>query len=184
MSCPDEAIWAVSSPERESQHRPAAISGLYQEFAADLRAFLLGLLKDHHLAEEALQATFAKAVDHHATIRDPEPRGWLFQVAYHEAMLLRRQQGVEQRHRRGLAWLKKNDTSTPDEPLIRAEVSQRLRESLAELPVEQQQVVRRRIEGNQTFAEIAAELRVPLGTVLTRMRLALRKLQHSLTDLE
>ena len=80
--------------------------------------------------------------------------------------------------------MKKDNPSAPDEPLIREEAAQRLRESLAELPAEQQQVVRRRIDGNQTFVEIAADLGVPLGTVLTRMRLALEKLQKSLTDLE
>ncbi len=38
-------------------------------------------------------------------------------------------------------------------------------------------MVERRIDSDQTFAEIAAELNVPLGTVLTRMRLALAKLK-------
>ena len=174
----------MSSPERESLQHPPAIDVLFQEFAADLLAFLLGLLRDHHLAEEALQATFAKAINQHDTIQNSNPRGWLFQVAYREAMWLRRKQGIEIRHLKGLAWLKNNRTASPDEPLIREEVVRSVRESLAALPPEQQQVVRKRIEENQTFAEIAAELGIPLGTVLTRMRLALQKLQKTLTDFE
>ena len=48
------------------------------------------------------------------------------------------------------------------------------------LPVEQQIVVRMRIDEGKTFAIIASELNVPLGTVLTRMRLAIKKLQAQL----
>lgn len=53
---------------------------------------------------------------------------------------------------------------------------------LATLPFEQQQVVEARIQRGQTFAAIAAELGLPLGTVLTRMRLALAKLRRSLGE--
>jgi len=174
----------VSSPERKHLQGPAAIGGLYQQHATDLRAFLLGLLKDQHLAEEALQGTFTKAVDQYGTIRDSNPRGWLFQVAYREAMWLRRRQGANRRGLEGLAWLQRFEETSPDEPLLREESARRVREGLAALPAEQQHVVRRRIEDNQTFAQIAADLGVPLGTVLTRMRLALEKLRQRLTDLE
>jgi RNA polymerase sigma-70 factor (ECF subfamily) len=43
-------------------------------------------------------------------------------------------------------------------------------------------VVEARIQHGQTFAAIAAELGLPLGTVLTRMRLALAKLRRSLAE--
>ncbi|MCA9247413.1 MAG: hypothetical protein KDA42_09870, partial [Planctomycetales bacterium] len=49
-----------------------------------------------------------------------------------------------------------------------------------ELPSEQREVVRMRIYEEKKFAEIAAELELPLGTVLTRMRLALKKLEAAL----
>ena len=48
------------------------------------------------------------------------------------------------------------------------------------LPVEQRRVIRMRIYEDKTFAVIAEELGAPLGTVLTRMRLALRKLEAEL----
>lgn len=160
------------------------IGGLYEQLAPELRAFLLGLLKNHDLADEALHTTFARIIEKQETIRDSNPRGWLFQVAYHEAMALRRRQGVERRGLAGLAWLRRDAESSPETPLIRAELVTRIRQSLTTLPPEQRDVVQKRIEHNQTFAAIAAELGVPIGTVLTRMRLALRKLQQQLTDLE
>ncbi len=52
------------------------------------------------------------------------------------------------------------------------------------LPADQLQVVQLRIYEEQTFQEIARRLELPLGTVLTRMRLALKKLQTSLRESE
>ena len=70
----------------------------------------------------------------------------------------------------------------PWEEAIRDEEAAAVRRALATLPFEQRQVVEARIQRGQTFAAIAAELGLPLGTVLTRMRLALAKLRHSLGE--
>jgi RNA polymerase sigma-70 factor, ECF subfamily len=51
-----------------------------------------------------------------------------------------------------------------------------VRRALMELPSPQQQVVRMRIYEGKTFAVIAQELGIPLGTALGRMRTALQKL--------
>jgi DNA-directed RNA polymerase specialized sigma24 family protein len=55
-----------------------------------------------------------------------------------------------------------------------------VRAALVTLPLEQQQIVQLRIYDERTFADIAAELGIPLGTALTRMRLALEKLRAAL----
>ena len=52
--------------------------------------------------------------------------------------------------------------------------------ALETLPAEQQQIVKLRIYDELTFAAIAEQLGLPLGTVLTRMRLALKKLNQRL----
>jgi RNA polymerase sigma-70 factor (ECF subfamily) len=56
----------------------------------------------------------------------------------------------------------------------------KVQEALADLPAEQRQVVRMRIYEEKTFATIAQELQIPLGTALGRMRTALIKLKKSL----
>ena len=50
--------------------------------------------------------------------------------------------------------------------------------------MEQQTVTRMRIVEQKKFTEIAHELQLPLGTVLTRMRLALEKLRRVLAEKE
>lgn len=155
---------------------PAVVAELYQKFAPDLRAFLLGVLRNDDLAAEALQATFTKAVEVGKTARSETIRGWLFQVAYNEAMRLKRRRGVEQKSFEQLARSGATSAASAAEESALRELIIRVRAALDDLPVEQQQVVRMRIYDGKTFAVIAQELNAPLGTVLTRMRLALKRL--------
>jgi RNA polymerase sigma-70 factor (ECF subfamily) len=158
----------------------ARVEGLFHEHAAELRRFVLGVVRDPELASDVLQATFAKAVEHGHTARTETLKGWLFRVAYHEAITARRRsQTQEQAHRKLTAcWVAEGER--PEDPLIRRETVDAVRRALEELPAEQRRVVWSRLYEDKTFATIAAESGVPLGTVLTRMRLALEKLRRSL----
>jgi RNA polymerase sigma-70 factor (ECF subfamily) len=111
-------------------------------------------------------------------------RSWLFQVAYREAMAIRRRQGVEARSLEKVFWSSRRQLELPDEEVIRREAVTRVRAAVERLPPEQQAVVKLRIHEELTFAEIAAKLNVPLGTVLTRMRSALHKLHQALHEPE
>ena len=48
---------------------------------------------------------------------------------------------------------------------------------IGELPKEQRDVLRLRFFENMTFAEIAETMQTPIGTALSRMRLALARLR-------
>lgn len=159
---------------------PATVATLYQTHAEDLRAFLVGVLKDRDAAAEALQVTFAKVVEAGHTAQEETLRGWLFRVAFHEAMNLRRRKELDDRSTRRMALVPPPGSEAPDDCLARREVVDAVRQVLTTLPDDQQQVVRMRIYEEKTFAEIASELKVPLGTVLSRMRLALKKIQERL----
>lgn len=63
-----------------------------------------------------------------------------------------------------------------------AELRRALRAAVHELPREQAEVVRLRVEAGKSFAEIAAIQKVPLNTALGRMHLALRRLRAALED--
>lgn len=174
----------MSSTEGEARLDPAAIGELYREFAGGLRAFLIGLLRNRDLAEEALQATFEKAVRFGHGVQPASVRSWLFQVAYREAMAVRRRQGVESRAIQKLSILTEAVADDPGQHIARGETVRRVQKALEDLPADQRHVVCRKIYHDQTFAEIAAEAGLPLGTVLTRMRLALNKLRKALHEPE
>jgi len=161
---------------------PAVIAALYLEHAEELRYFITGVLRDSELAVDVLQSTFSKAIEQGHLVQRESLKAWLFRVAYNEAMLIRRRESVGERANRVLAEQAPRTDSPPEARLHRVETVLAVQAALEQLPAEQQQVVRMRIYEQRKFAEIAAALNVPLGTVLSRMQLAQKKLRALLHE--
>jgi RNA polymerase sigma-70 factor (ECF subfamily) len=181
------------------------VAALYVEHGEELRRFLQGILRDAQLASDCLQATFVKMVERGHQTREETRKAWLFRVAYNEALAYRRRQAVGDKIVRRVAWYSSGssnhsnnhshnqhthnhsdyshtDAAPADEPATRFESVQAVREALDQLPPEQRQVVRMRIYEEKTFAVIAQELSIPLGTALARMRSAMMKLRAKFSD--
>ncbi|QDU27816.1 RNA polymerase sigma factor SigX [Anatilimnocola aggregata] len=156
------------------------VAALYVQHSEELRCFLVGLLRDSQLAADVLQATFVKMVQRGGETQEESRKAWLFRVAYHEAMAIRRRDAVGDRIVKRIAESDSNGRSMPDDLLVRHEAVERVRQALELLPPDQRQVVRMRIYDEKTFAVIADELNIPLGTALGRMRSALIKLRARL----
>jgi RNA polymerase sigma factor (sigma-70 family) len=171
----------LTSPD-DSRIDPAVVATLYLDYADDLRAFLVGVLRDRDAAGEALQATFTKAMEAGHTARRETLKGWLFRVAYNEAMAIRRRQKIHTKSLEKLGWHRTREQERPDDNVSRGETISKVRAALDVLSEEQKEVVRLRIYEEMTFAAIAECLDLPLGTVLTRMRLALKKLQREVHE--
>lgn len=159
---------------------PSVVAALYVQHGEELRRFLLGILRDAQLTADVLQITFAKMVERGHETQETTRKAWLFRVAYHEAIAYRRREGVGDKILRRVAWHTSGAAGGADEPLLRLESVQTVRDALEELPPEQRQVVRMRIYEEKTFAIIAKELKIPIGTALGRMRSALQKLRAKL----
>jgi RNA polymerase sigma-70 factor (ECF subfamily) len=159
---------------------PTLVAALYAEHASELRRFVLGVVRDPEVAGDVLQMTFARAIERGHAARGETFKGWLFQVAFREALTARRRRETRDRANRRLASLGFQAGERPEEGLIRAETVVAVRKALEGLPAEQGRVVWARMYEDKTFAEIAEESGLPLGTVLTRMRLALQKLRRTL----
>lgn len=154
-----------------------ALEEILARYEAGLFQFLLGMLRDHHLAEDALQDTFIRALTRLDDVDPEHLRGWLFTVAYHQAMLLKRRQ--KSRHASELPDSTRvpDDAHGPEELAAVHDDAARVQKLLAELPPAQQDVVRQRIYEGKRFREIAEEMNCPLNTALARMHEALKKLR-------
>jgi RNA polymerase sigma-70 factor (ECF subfamily) len=73
---------------------------------------------------------------------------------------------------------------SPEAEAIRAVEGRVVREALAELPPEQREVVELAYFGGLSYPEVAERTGVPLGTVKSRMRLALERLRALLAARE
>ncbi len=71
-----------------------------------------------------------------------------------------------------------------DEIVSQAQISARLRMALQDLPADQVDVLKMNFFEDKSHSEIAAELGLPLGTVKSRVRLAIAKLRQAAQDLE
>lgn len=165
---------------------PAVVAALYAEHAVELRRFLFGVLRDEALAGDVLQATFVRLLEVGQTSREETRKAWLFRVAYNEALAIRRREATGQRViqqrviEQQAIWHQIVESHGGHDPLVSQETTEQIKAALGELPAEQAQVVRMRIYEDKKFAEIAAELKIPLGTALARMRAALKKLRDRL----
>jgi RNA polymerase sigma-70 factor, ECF subfamily len=165
-----------------------AFDALFERYEKPLFLFLLGIVRDYHRAEDALQETFVQALERLEGIDPGHLRGWLFTVAYHQGMLTRRKLASQQRHfpraaedpdqvaDAGAALIPRPQ----DDPALLAESheeAQRCGELLRQLPESQQEVIRLRLYEGKRFRDIAADLGCPLNTALARMHQGLKKLR-------
>ena len=145
---------------------------------AELRRFVWGVVRDSTLVDDVIQATYLKAMERGASAHSDTAKGWLFRVAYREALVVKRRDASRQRITQRLATLPPRDIPRPDSAMIQSETVRSVRAAIETLSEPQKRVVLARMHGDQTFAEIASEAGLPLGTVLTHMRRALEKMRR------
>jgi RNA polymerase sigma-70 factor (ECF subfamily) len=163
-----------------------ALGALYDRWMRSLYSLVLHLLKDPDDAEDVVEETFWQAW-RKASSYEPS-RGavstWLLTIGRRKAL-----DRIRAKKRRGEE-LTGQDTalatlpSAGDDPLQEAEGSE-LREhvlaAVSELPAEQREVLELGYFRGMTQTEIADATGQPLGTVKTRMRLAMQKLREPLS---
>jgi RNA polymerase sigma-70 factor (ECF subfamily) len=171
-------------PDDAGKIDPAIVAALYIAHEAELKRFLWGVLREGAAVNDALQAAFVKMIEQGHTTREESRKAWLFRVAYHEALAMRRREGVGKKALGLLAPMQKSAAGAADEPLIRLEAVEAVRTAMEQLPAEQRQIVAMRIYEDKTFAQISEELHIPLGTALGRMRLAIGKLRQAIEHSE
>jgi RNA polymerase sigma-70 factor (ECF subfamily) len=154
-----------------------ALEALLTRHEAALFQFLVGMLRDHHLAEDVLQETFVRALERLDGVDGDHLRGWLFTVAYHQALLARRRQKA--RPAGALAECAEPAEPRPGPPELASlrDDARRVGSLLERLPAPQREVIRQRVYEGKRFREIAAALGCPLNTALARMHEGLKRLR-------
>ena len=128
----------------------AVVAALFEQHSQELLRFLVGVLRDHQLANDALQAAFTKMVERGHETSEESRKAWLFRVAYNEALVVRRRQKTGKNVLERVAW--SSDFYRDSDPLVQNEEVERVRAAIEELQPEQQRIVRMRIYEEKTFA--------------------------------
>lgn len=162
----------------------AAVETYYRQHVDRLQRFVWGVVRDAPTAADVVQATFVKFAALGGSVEPAARKSWLYQVAYREALAIRRRQATGRKVDERLQWLHEGwDAAAPDTELVRKELVDEVRQAIDRLPDELKQIVHLRTYEERTFAEIAEQLQIPLGTALGRMRNALAKLRTTLARL-
>jgi RNA polymerase sigma-70 factor (ECF subfamily) len=173
---------AVAPPENEWLRRvaggdKAALRLLYDRLAPGVMALALRLLSSREEAEEVVQETFTQVWRSAATFR--EERGnagaWISTIARHRAVdRLRARRDTDSL---GDVVQQVADTGPMPQDLVSSRHDgARVRRALDALPSEQRSVVLLAYFHGLSQSEIAAQTGQPLGTIKTRVRLAMEKL--------
>lgn len=168
-----------------------ALETIYDRHARALYSLALKMLADPDQAEEIVQESFLKLWQRPSAF-DPN-RGrlltWLLGVTHHRAVDLLRRQHAERRHLQAALDGRAPGVAqqSPEDPEAQAWTNLRVEavaEALADLPASQRQALELAYFHGLTQVEIAERLGEPLGTIKTRVRLALRKLRSALEKAE
>ncbi|OYP35041.1 RNA polymerase sigma factor [Rhodopirellula sp. MGV] len=148
--------------------------------------YVVGNLED---ARDALQESFLKCWHHRHQLDEIQNlKAWVFRIALNTGRDFRKTAWNRRRtplhdHTSPEDFPMTSTSESPPEGLIKDEQLQRLRCAVAKLPPEQQEVFLLRQNGDLSYPQIAEAMSIPLGTVKTRMRSAIRQLRESVGDL-
>jgi RNA polymerase sigma-70 factor (ECF subfamily) len=164
----------------ERQDR-TAFTDLFNHFAPRVKAYLVrngaGEAQAEEIAQEALLTVWRKAALFDASAASAST--WIFTIARNLRIdaARREKRGGAIRVDEAEAEFETDDAPLPDARLAAAEAEARVRAALAALSNEQREVVRMSYFDDRAHAEIAERLKIPLGTVKSRLRLALNRLR-------
>jgi len=165
--------------------RAAAL--LFERHKDALWRYLLRKLKDRDLAEEGLQETFLRLLEHaRRLVSHPRLEAWLFSVARNVSVDLQRglrsrEASFSQLESSGMP-LRLEDSASPlpEARFSSRELSQAILRALQDLPDAERKVFLLRTQAQLPFREIAERLGAPLNTVLSRMHRALKRVRRAL----
>ena len=176
---------------RLARRDAAALEQAYDEFGRTVYAVAYRVVGQAADAEEAVQDAFralwSNAVSLHSRKANPLP--WLITTARRAAIdILRKRKSripsaatisedeMEITNRVSV------DEPTAGEALQQKEVAQKVAAAVRDLPDEQQQIVQLVFYSGLTHQEVSDKLGLPLGTVKSRLRYGLQKLQMKIGE--
>lgn len=170
-----------------SAHDTVAFATLYDRYAAMLYSLLLRIVRDQKTAEDLLQESFwqvwQKAEQYAGT---GTVAAWLLRIARNKAFdELRYQrcrpqfQEFQELQETGACWPIDQSISL-EQQLLQECIVQAISQALATIPTEQRRCLQLAFFEGLSYNAIAELTNTPLGTIKSRLRIGLAKVEHLL----
>jgi RNA polymerase sigma-70 factor (ECF subfamily) len=172
--------------QKISRRDANAFAALYDRYATVLYNLCLAILKKPDEAEDVLQECFLTVWEKACAFNGMKGSAytWLVTLTRRRAIDRLRSKSFQMRAQKPADFdfdaIADDGANTPLELTSFAERAEIVQKAFATLPVEQREVLRLAYFEGCSQSEIAGRLRVPLGTVKTRARQALKKLHKLL----
>jgi RNA polymerase sigma factor (sigma-70 family) len=151
---------------------------LYDHYSGAIYSVILRIIRTEEIAEEVVQDVFLKYWNRIDTYDSAKGKlfTWMLNIARNQAIDRTRSKEVgKEKKTEGIAnYVNRNDSSSAAETYVDAIG---LKDVLKNLPPEQQFVVEYLYFRGYSQSEVAEEFNIPLGTVKTRLRLAMQQLR-------
>jgi RNA polymerase sigma-70 factor (ECF subfamily) len=142
------------------------------------------LTRNHHDAEDVVQEAYLRALRYFGAFRGGNPRAWLLAIVRHTAYSRRRHTRLatittefnEEIHSETAA------ESGPERDFARAGAAADIEAALDQLPPRFREVLVLRDLEDLSYDEISRVVRVPVGTVMSRLSRARERLKRALTE--
>jgi RNA polymerase sigma-70 factor (ECF subfamily) len=156
-----------------------ALAQLYERYNRLVFSLALGIINDRATAEEITLDVFMRVWQKAGTYRADQAKvsTWLTHITRHHAIDVLRRRAVRS-DQYAVQWEESIYAESPQQdPQESAELSmrrERVHAALAQLPPDQKQAILLAYFGGLTQSQIAETLKQPLGTIKTRVRLAMQ----------
>ena len=175
----NKKVWAELIKRVETLKDTSAFEELFNHFAPRVKAFLMKSGADPQMAEECSQEVMA-TVWRKAHLFDPARASvstWIFTIARNKKI-----DAIRKLNRPEPEQLYPEQDYEPDQEEVveLQQETERLATALGELPEKQRVLIEKAYLGELSHSEIAEITGLPLGTIKSRIRLALEKLRHSM----
>ena len=175
----NKKVWAELIKKVETLKDTSAFEELFNHFAPRVKAFLMKSGADPQMAEECCQEVMA-TVWRKAHLFDPARASvstWIFTIARNKKI-----DAIRKLNRPEPEQLYPEQDYEPDQEEVveLQQETERLATALGELPEKQRVLIEKAYLGELSHSEIAEITGLPLGTIKSRIRLALEKLRHSM----
>ena len=163
-----------------------AFTAIYNHFAGRVKSFLIGKGINDDTAEELMQEVMIAVWRRACTFDQTKAAAstWIFTIARNRRIdHLRGTPRVEIELEDSLLQLESDDLPAEQQVDILQDAT-RVHSAIANLPTDQHKVLHLSFFKGQSHGDIAARLGLPIGTVKSRIRLAMRSIRNTLHEQE
>jgi len=172
--------WIAELEAIRDRQDEKAFAALFTYFAPRVKAFLIKTGSTPEFAEECAQDVMA-TLWRKAHMFDGSKASvatWIFTIARNRKIdMIRKSRRPEPEE---LPWGPESEPGAVEVMALQQE-TELLGRALATLPEKQRKLIERAYFGELSHSEIAAETGLPLGTIKSRIRLALDRLRHAMS---